>query len=263
MTGGKRLSIILLSYNDPRVERAIQSIRRFDDIESVRIVVIDGGSTSQIRRLIKENISDDDVLISEPDKGIFDALNKGLDACETEFIGWLGSDDLFTGKVRASQVVEALETSDLYVANLYLFHGGYVTRIVQSLPSRYGLVKYGLNNPHFSTFGTSCLLQSERFTLGLRGSDIEYFIKIFDKKPRVATTNAVATLQEEGGFSNASYSGIFRTNLELASLHARYTNWLVGVLIVIVKLGYKVLLKLYYKIFRVPFLLEDEGVRWQ
>ncbi len=48
MIGNKRLSIILPSYNDSRIERAIQSIRHFDDLKTVRIVVIDGDANAQM-----------------------------------------------------------------------------------------------------------------------------------------------------------------------------------------------------------------------
>ena len=247
----KRLSIIMPSYNDSRIERAIRSIRHFDDIESVTIVVVDGGSSHQIKRLIKDNLSSEDTFISEPDKGIFDALNKGLDACDTEFIGYLGSDDMFTGKLLASQVVAALAKCDLFMADVEFFRNGYVTRKTHALPSRLGLMNFGLHNPHYATFGSATLLKSERFRLGLRGSDIEYFIRIFNKKPRLATTNVVATLQEEGGFSNSSIADILRTNLELISLYARYTNWLLGPIAVLVKLGYKLCSKIYYRVLRV------------
>lgn len=258
MTGNKLLSIILLSFNDLRVERAIRSIRKFDDAGVVRIVVVDGGSNDAVKQVISQNLTHRDIFISESDKGIFDALNKGLDACDTENIGWLGSDDIFTGKVRASQVISVLENNDLLVANLVLCHKGYVTRIFHALPSRLGLVKYGWNNPHFATFGKAILLKSEKFRLGLRGSDIEYFIKIFNKKPRVFTINEVATIQEEGGFSNATYLGVLRTNIELVSLHAQYTNWFFGPIIVITKLCYKLLIKGYFKVVRVPLPIEAE-----
>ena len=251
MTGNRRLSIILPSYNDSLIERAIRSIRGFDDIRAVRIVVIDGGSSEETKRLIRACLSSEDIFISERDKGIFDALNKGLDACDTEFIGYLGSDDMFTGDVPASRVLRALAECDLMVANAAFFRNGYVTRKTYSLPARLGLVKLGLHNPHFATFGRASVLKSERFNVGLRGSDIEYFLKIFSKRPRVTTLNEVATLQEEGGFSNRSVVAILRTNFELASVHARYTNWLLGPMAVIVKLAYKLLSKAYFRLFRV------------
>ncbi len=256
MTGNRRLSIILPSYNDSRIERAIRSIRCFDDIQTVKIVVIDGDSTNDIKELIKNCLVSYDVFISESDKGIFDALNKGLDACDTEFIGWLGSDDIFTGKVLASRVVAALEKSDLFVADVDFFHNGFVTRKTHALPSRLGLMKFGLHNPHYATFGSATLLKSERFRLGLRGSDIEYFIKIFNKKPHVTSSNVVATLQEEGGFSNNSYMGILRTNFEAIPLFG-----FLGPIAVVIKLTYKLISKLYYRLFRVRIKVEPRSVQ--
>ena len=101
----KRLSIILPIYNDARIADAIRSVRRFDNIGTVRLVVIDGGSKKEVKDMISTLLAPGDVFISEPDDGIFDALNKGLGCCGTEFIGWLGSDDVFTGKVLAGDVV--------------------------------------------------------------------------------------------------------------------------------------------------------------
>lgn len=248
--GNRRLSIIVPSYNDSRIGRAIRSIRRFDDIDTVRIVVVDGGSSVEIKQTIKGGLSSEDVFISESDKGIFDAFNKGLDACDTEFIGWLGSDDLFTGRVLASQVVTALAEHDLFVANVAFFRDGMVTRITYSLPARLGLVRYGPNNPHFATFGTASLLRSERFRVGMRGSDIEYFIKIFNKQPRVAALNVVATAQEEGGFSNRSTIDVLRTNFELIPVFARQTNWLIGPMAVSLKLACKVVSSVHCKLHR-------------
>jgi glycosyltransferase len=248
--GTRRLSIILPSYNDSRIRRAIASIRRFDDIETVRIVVVDGGSSLEVKQIIRDGLSSEDIFISESDKGIFDAFNKGLDACDTEFIGWLGSDDLFTGKVLANQVVAALGKYDLFVANVAFFRDGVVTRITYSLPSRLGLVRYGFNNPHFATFGTARLLKSERFRLGTRAADIEYFVKIFDRHPRVASLNVVATLQEEGGFSNRSKADILRSNFELIPVFSRHTNWLVGPMAVALKLASKTISSVHCRLVR-------------
>ena len=250
MTAHKRLSIIVPSYNDSRIERAIQSIKRFDDTQSVKIVVIDGGSPSELKQSITASLSSSDTFVSEPDKGVLDALNKGLDVCDTEFIGWLGSDDMFTGNVLASQVIALLAEYDLLVANLEFFRNGYITRVHHALPSRLGLTKFGLHNPHFATFGSASLLKSERFKIGLRGSDIEYFIRIFNRKPRVTSLSVTAVLQEEGGFSNSSIADILRTNLELISIYAHYTNWLLGPMAVMIKLSYKFSSKAYRWVFR-------------
>jgi hypothetical protein len=112
------------------------------------------------------------------------------------------------------------------------------------------LVKYGFNNPHFATFGRATLLKSERFRLGLRGSDIEYFLKIFGRKPRVASMNVLATLGEEGGYSNVSYRLMLLSNASLVRIYAKGTNWVAAVLSVLAKFGYRLASVVYYKIFR-------------
>ena len=73
-----QLDIIILSFNDPRIFKAIESVRLFDDIDAVRIIVIDGGSDIDLVESIQSLLADHDILIVEEDDGIFDALNKGL-----------------------------------------------------------------------------------------------------------------------------------------------------------------------------------------
>jgi len=67
---------------------------------------------------------------------------------------------------------------------------------------------------------------------------------------RIASTSAISTLQEEGGFSSRSRSTIVRLNLELVSVFSRHTNWVVGPFAVVVKLTYKTLMNCYYRVFR-------------
>jgi glycosyltransferase len=236
---GKRVSIILLSFNDERIADAIASVRRFDDIGATRLVVIDGGSRDAIRDMISARLDPSDIFVSEKDKGIFDGLNKGLALCDTEFVGWLGSDDVFTGKVNASDVVRALEQHDLFVANLAHVRDGAVTRMTYSWPARLGLVKYGLNNPHFATFGRAPLLRSERFDIKNSAADIEYFLKIFARRPSVATTREVATLMAVGGYSNSSLRRILQNNKRMFAAYREQTNLPTALAVMPLRAAYK------------------------
>lgn len=245
----KRVSIIIPSFNDARIVDAIESIRYFDDLKTCRLVIVDGGSRPEIVKAIEGALLPGDVLVSERDKGIFDGLNKGLDLCNTEFIGWLGSDDFFTGQVLASEIVSGLEDHDIFVGNLAFIRGQYVRRITPSWPARWGLEKYGLHNPHYSTFGRAALLKSERFRLDIMGSDIDYFIRIFASRPRVAITPEITVLANEGGFSTQSYPRILKINAELYSVYRLYTNWLLAFLAVAIKLSYKASSLFFFKLF--------------
>jgi len=73
-----------------------------DCIESIRTqsvsaghIVIDGGSTDGTLDILKEYETDISKLISEPDKGIYDAMNKGLALADGDVVGILNSDDAY------------------------------------------------------------------------------------------------------------------------------------------------------------------------
>jgi glycosyltransferase len=240
------ISIIVPSYNDARVIDAISSVRRFDDIGIARIVLIDGGSRPDLVERIAAALRPDDILVSEPDRGIFDALNKGLAASPNEFIGWIGSDDVFSGSVSASMVRDGLRDADLFVAHTAHVDGDAVTRLTYSWSSGHRLTHRVLNNPHFSTFGRAALLKSETFPLDLRGADIAYFLRVFDRGPRVRTVARVATFMQIGGYSNRNMGTSLRMHGELMRIHRQYMPAPLAIACVALKLGFKALTSLYY-----------------
>jgi len=69
--------------------------------------VIDGASTDNTLKVLQELLDEKSVLISEPDQGIYDALNKGLRLSNGEVIGILHSDDVFADEWVLSDVAEA------------------------------------------------------------------------------------------------------------------------------------------------------------
>jgi glycosyltransferase involved in cell wall biosynthesis len=234
----RKISIIIPSYNDERILRAINSVRFFDDGELVSLVVVDGGSRGDLIDKISNALCSEDVFISEPDRGIFDGLNKGLDLCLGEIIGWIGSDDIFTGNLRASEVVELLDGRDILFSNSAHFRAGSVTRITYGFPARVGLGKFGLNPPHFGTFGRRSFLASRRFDLSDPSADIDYFLSLLSTNPRAAFVRRLTVLAEEGGFSTFSRRRILSLNFRLMRVYARYVGPLAP-LSIFIKLAYK------------------------
>ena len=249
LSDNKQISIILPSFRDRRILSAIKSIRMFDDLSTVRIIVIDGGSDEQLIGDVRLALNPDDVLVSERDKGIFDALNKGLDRVNTPYVGWLGSDDLFTGEVRASEVVSALHICQIYVASLYITSRMRIRRLTRSYFSANGLIRFGLHNPHYSTFGHADLFCAYRFDIASISADIGYFLDVFSNSPSVRSTPKVATLQEEGGFSTGSSMRSVAINRSAYEHYRKRSNGLVALLSVALKMGHKMTSRLIYSIF--------------
>lgn len=221
----------------------------FDDLSTVRIVVIDGGSDELLVADIRSALATGDVLVSEQDDGIFDALNKGLDRVNTPYVGWLGSDDLFTGDVKASEVVSALQTCQIYVASLYITSRMRIRRLTRSYFSAIGLTRFGLHNPHYSTFGHADLFCAYRFDTASISADIGYFLDVFSSSPSVRSTPKVATLQEEGGFSTGSSMRSVTINRSAYKHYRKHSNGLVALMSVALKMGHKVMSRLIYSIF--------------
>lgn len=88
-----KISVITVSYNSAaHIEQAIQSVisQGYDNKE---YLVIDGGSTDGTVDIINKYRDKIDYFVSEPDKGISDAFNKGIKASTGDIIGILNSDD--------------------------------------------------------------------------------------------------------------------------------------------------------------------------
>ena len=95
-----KISIITVSYNsETTIEETICSVIN-QDYHNIEYIIIDGASKDETLNIIKSYKSKIDILISEKDHGIYDAMNKGIKASKGDIIGILNSDDTYTdGKV--------------------------------------------------------------------------------------------------------------------------------------------------------------------
>ena len=74
---------------------AASLLREFAQLCPAQNVVIDGGSADGTAALAAKFARSGDILVSEPDRGMYDALNKGLDRAEGDIIGILNADDFY------------------------------------------------------------------------------------------------------------------------------------------------------------------------
>ncbi len=90
-----KVSIITATYNSiETIEESIKSVLS-QDYQDIEFIIVDGCSTDGTKELLKKYNSKIDRIISEPDKGIYDALNKGINLSTGDIIGFMHSDDLF------------------------------------------------------------------------------------------------------------------------------------------------------------------------
>lgn len=115
------VTVITVVLNGAKtLEQAIISVitRSYDNIE---FVIIDGGSTDGTLDIIKKYDHAIDYWVSEPDNGIYDAMNKALDVALGDRIYFLGCDDLLVNDLR--NIVPLFRNRDvLYYGDVYLIH---------------------------------------------------------------------------------------------------------------------------------------------
>ena len=138
-----KISIITISFNaNDTIEKTLKSVvgQSYKNIEHL---IIDGGSKDNTLEICN-SFSHISKIISESDKGVYDAFNKGLKLATGEIIGFLNADDVFYSEKAVEDLVNAFSNNeaDIVYGNLdYVNKEGKVIRNWISRPYEKGLVK--------------------------------------------------------------------------------------------------------------------------
>jgi glycosyltransferase involved in cell wall biosynthesis len=108
-----KLSIITVNYNNAKgLERTIESVvsQNYEDLE---LIVVDGNSTDTSVAILEENNLHITKWVSEPDTGVYHAMNKGIGMAEGEYILFLNSGDHFDHSNVLSSINHYLKNEEL------------------------------------------------------------------------------------------------------------------------------------------------------
>jgi glycosyltransferase len=109
----KKISIITISYNCKKtLADTINSVNSQTARKEIEYIIIDGQSTDGTTELIKQNEDKIDHWLSEPDKGIYDAMNKGIKLATGEWVGFLHADDLYTDTHVVEKIIQHIDNKD-------------------------------------------------------------------------------------------------------------------------------------------------------
>jgi glycosyltransferase involved in cell wall biosynthesis len=104
-----KVSIITVSYNcETTIEDTILSVAA-QDYSRMEHIVIDGGSTDKTMEVVEKHGTLINQYISEPDNGIYDAMNKGIKLATGDVVGILNADDIYFDNSCISEVVNGFE----------------------------------------------------------------------------------------------------------------------------------------------------------
>ena len=168
-----KVSIITVCYNSEKfILDAINSVNN-QSYPHIEHIFIDGSSRDNTVKLIKDNASRNIIVISEPDCGIYDAMNKGLSKASGDVICFLNSDDFYTDINVIGEVVAIFNSghANLLWGDLDYVYPNNTARVFRSIRS--GLIKrddliLGIVAPHPTFFARSCMFRSRELRFDLR-----------------------------------------------------------------------------------------------
>lgn len=217
-----KISIITACYNSAAtIEGTIKSVLSQDHFD-LEYIIIDGGSTDPTMEIVnfyKDRISK---IVSEKDKGIYDALNKGIALASGDIIGMLHADDLYADdKVLGKMAALFKEKKcDAAYADLQYVDKSNVNKVVRYWRSgeyKAGLFRKGWMPPHPTFFiRRQCYEMFGNFNLQLHSAaDYELMLRMLEKnKISVGYLPEITVKMRVGGKSNVTLMNRIKANRE-------------------------------------------------
>ena len=221
-----KITIITVCYNSEKtIKNTLESIES-QTFKKIEHIIVDGKSTDNTLSIIKE-YSSKRKIISEHDKGIYDAMNKGIKLAEGDIIGFLNSDDFYANNDILSKVANIFKNNAsldaCYADLIYTDQNDLFKNIRYWKSSKFipGLFSKGWCPPHPTFFVRSSVYkQFGIFNLNYRiASDIELMMRFIEvHKINIRYIPELWIKMRMGGITNNSFKNIFIQNKEI--LHA-------------------------------------------
>lgn len=215
-----KVSVVTVTYNSEKTIRdtfeSIQS-QSYDNIEHI---IIDGGSSDSTLDII--NNFSPAIVISEPDNGIYDAMNKGIYNASGQITGFLNSDDVFENEDVIKNIVNEFKKdkrTDIVYGNIAIVRSNNMKKVVRykkSKPYNSMDIFNGWMAPHPTLYvKTIELIKMNGFNTKYKiQADFELMIRLFEiKKLRSRYLNKTLVRLRLGGAST-QLKNIISGNLE-------------------------------------------------
>ena len=217
-----KITIITVAYNSARtIGDTLRSVssQTYPDLEHL---IIDGASKDDTLNVVKQHAQRVARVVSEPDRGIYDAMNKGLALASGEYVGYLNADDVYASKEAIAQVAEALNNNpvDLIYGNIQHVRENDLGTVVRDWKAGVftpaGL-RTGWMPPHPGTFIRRNVMQE------MGGFDTRYRIAgdydlmlrcLLRSDVRISYLPKLLTKQRTGGASTRSLAALARKSSE-------------------------------------------------
>lgn len=220
MSNNPKLSIITIVYNNVKdIERTMQSVFN-QTYKNIEYILIDGASTDGTKDIIykyKDRLAN---FISEPDKGIYDAMNKGLALATGDYVLFMNSGDEVYAPETVADVFASAPSGDIYYGETEMYDENW-----KSLGQRrhrapehfdWHSFKFGMNISHQAIYIKRSL--TEPYNLAYQySSDIDWIIKAAKKSSNIVNTHLYVAKYLVGGISKKKHLASLKERFKILS----------------------------------------------
>ncbi|SDT52873.1 glycosyltransferase [Mucilaginibacter mallensis] len=205
-----KISLITVTYNArATISRCIESVVA-QGYKNVEYIIIDGGSKDTTIECINKYKDHVTVLVSEPDKGVYDAMNKGILLATGDIVGTLNADDFFASDDILQSVADmfAEQNADIAYGDLdYIDEQGKIIRKWRSNSYKKGIFNLGWMPPHPTFYCKRELFERLGYYSLEYGTAADYELMLrymHLQSIRICYINKVMVKMQCGGMSNNS-----------------------------------------------------------
>lgn len=217
-----KISLVTVTYNSSStITTCIASVNE-QTYPIIEHIIIDGSSTDNTLEIIRNALNRNTNLISELDKGIYDALNKGIKLATGDIIGFLHSDDFFNSPNTLQHIAETFadEKASVVYGDLVFVDPHNTNKIVRfwkSQPFKSSLLQRGWMPPHPTLFMRREVYKKHGlFNINLKcAADYDYILRVFrDQTLTIAYLPEIITKMRIGGVSTGGIKNIINKTKE-------------------------------------------------
>ncbi|MGO4891631.1 glycosyltransferase family 2 protein [Flavobacterium sp. W21_SRS_FM6] len=252
-----KVSIITVCFNSSATIRdTIESVLA-QDYQDIEYIVVDGGSKDSTMDIVNEYRDQIATIVSEPDKGIYDAMNKGIRLASGDVVGILNSDDFYTSNESVSQIVSGFDesTQAVYADLIYVKQNdtSKFSRLYTSATFSRWKVRFGFMVPHPTFYARRELFERLGFyKLDYRvAADFELMARFFKAGITTNRVNSIIVSMREGGISSSGIKWRIHQNMEISRACNENGIW-TAFPILIIKIPFK-----FLSFFKKPKTIND------
>ena len=211
------VSIVTVVYNGfTDIEATINSVLN-QSYPAIQYIIIDGGSTDGTLSIIEKYRSQIDIIISEQDQGIYDAMNKAIEYCAGAWINFMNCGDFFYSTETIAGIFneEMFDLPDLIYGNHKALQRG---NLISKIPAPLEDLWKGMTIQHQSTFIKTSILKESPFNIKyLYAADYDVFYKNLKKGVKIKYINKYLSIVTAEGFSETNSVATYLEFWQIAS----------------------------------------------